>query len=247
MEAFWSSIIAISIVSLIALVGIITLILQKRVLDRIIPYLISFSAGALLGDTFLHIMPELAEEGHFTPTLGAIFLISIVLFFALEKRLHWHQSHTTHDEKVHSMVHMTMIGDTLHNFIDGIIIAASFLISWELGVAATIAIILHEIPQEIGNYGVLVHGGWSRTKALMMNFLSALASFAGAAVVFAMQSSLDPYIPWLVAVAGANFLYLALSDILPELQKEHRFTTSSIHIIAITAGMASMSLLLLME
>lgn len=247
MDAFWWSFTAVALVSLISLVGIITLILQKRVLNTIIPYLISFSAGALLGDTFLHIIPELAEEGHLTPTIGAVFLVSILAFFALEKRLHWHQSHTTHDEKVHSMVHMTMIGDTLHNFIDGMIIAASFLVSWELGIAATFAVILHEIPQEIGNFGVLVHGGWSRMKALSMNFLSALASFVGAGLVFLVQTSLEAYIPWFVAIAGANFLYLALSDILPELQKDHHFATSSIHIFAIAGGMLSMSLLLLLE
>lgn len=238
---------SVGLVSLVSLVGIMTLVLNHKVLHSIIPYLISFSAGALLGDTFLHILPELAESGELTSSIGMIFLAGILLFFGLEKFLHWHHSHTTHDEEIHSMVYMTMMGDTLHNFLDGILIAASFMTSWELGVAASVAVILHEIPQELGNFGVLVHGGWSNSKALFWNFVSALAAFLGAGLVFILQKDLLPHLSWLVAFAGANFLYLALSDILPELHKEHRTSVSVIHIVTMFLGMVAMYAMLFLE
>lgn len=239
--------VAVSLVSLVSFVGVVTLVLQHAVLHRILPYLISFSAGALLGDTFLHIIPEVAAKDGFSPTTGALFLGGILLFFGLEKGLHWHHSHTSHDEEIHSMVYMTMMGDTLHNFLDGVLIAASFMASTELGVATTTAVILHEIPQELGNFGVLVHGGWSNPKALFWNFISALSAFLGALLVFILQTDLTPYLNWLVAIAGANFLYLALSDILPELQHEHRTGASSLHMLTMFLGMAIMWGMLLLE
>lgn len=239
--------ISVGIVSLISFVGVFTLVLKPRLLHIILPYLISFSAGALLGDTFLHILPDLAANGGFTPTVGAVFLGGILLFFALEKWLHWHHSHTEHSEEIHSMVYMTMMGDTLHNFLDGILIAGSFMASWELGVAAAVAVILHEIPQEFGNFGVLVHGGWSNAKALFYNFLSALSAFLGAGLVFAIQRDVTPYLSWLVAIAGANFLYLALSDIFPELQKEQHKAASGMHILSMLLGMVAMWAMLFLE
>lgn len=247
MNAFWGSMLSVGLVSLVSLVGILTLVLHHKVLHTIVPYLISFSAGALLGDTFLHILPDLAEGGELTSGTGMVFLAGILIFFALEKFFHWHHSHTSHDEEIHSMVYMTMMGDTLHNFLDGILIAASFMASWELGVAASVAVILHEIPQELGNFGVLVHGGWSNRKALFWNFISALASFIGAGLVFFLQKDLLPHLSWLVAFAGANFLYLALSDILPELHKEHRTRVSAIHIVTMFLGMVAMYAMLFLE
>lgn len=134
MDALSSSLVAVAGVSTISLIGVFTLLLGKKVLHKIIPFLISFSAGALMGDTFLHILPEMTETGPLPTDIALVFLGGILLFFGLEKWLHFHHSHTSHDEKIHSMVYLSMAGDTLHNFIDGVIIAVSFLADWKLGV-----------------------------------------------------------------------------------------------------------------
>lgn len=238
---------AITIVSLISLVGIITLGMKEKTLHRILPYLITFSGGALLGDTFLHILPELSEEGFHTDT-AVVFLAGIVLFFFLEKFLHWHRCHThQHEEAVHTRVYITQIGDTIHNMIDGVVIASSFFVSVPLGIASTIAIILHEIPQEIGNFGILIHGGWSKVKALWYNLLTALSAFIGGFIVIFMGEHASDYIPWLLALTGANFLYLALSDILPELHDEHEIGRILFHGLYLVFGIAIMVLLLGLE
>ncbi len=247
MDAYSSSLLAVLIVSLISLVGIISLSIKDAVLRKVLPLLISFSGGALLGDTFIHLIPELAEDAGFTTEIGITFLIAIIFFFILEKFMHVHTSHTSHDEKVHSMVYVTQMGDTLHNFIDGMVIAGSFLVSPALGIASTIAIILHEIPQEIGNFGILVHGGWSKLKALAMNFVSALSAFAGALLVLFSNLPLETLTPYLLAIAGANFLYLALSDIIPEIQNEKRTGMIFLHALMLIIGMAVMGLLLFLE
>ena len=200
-----------------------------------------------MGDTFLHILPEMTETGPLPTDIALVFLGGILLFFGLEKWLHFHHSHTSHDEKIHSMVYLSMAGDTLHNFIDGVIIAVSFLADWKLGVAASFAVILHEIPQELGNFGILIHGGWKPAKALLMNFLSALVSFVGVGLVFLFQMDITSHLPWIIAIAGANFLYLALSDILPELQKESRSLISILHIVSMALGVSIMYALLLLE
>lgn len=247
MDALWSTLLAVSVVSIMSLIGIVTLFLGDKRLKKVIPYLISFSAGTLLGGTFLHILPDLAEDGALTSEVGAVFLGGFLLFFLLENWFHWHHSHSDHDEEIHSVVYITQIGDTLHNFMDGMIIAASFLVDIQLGIAATVAVVLHEIPQELGNFAILVHGGWSRAKALTMNFLSALASFAGAGLVFIFQEDFSGQLTWIIAFAGANFLYLALSDIFPELQKENRRVASAMHILAMLIGMLTMGSMLFLE
>jgi len=246
MDAYSSSLLAVLVVSLISLVGILSLSIKDNILNKILPFLISFSGGALLGDTFLHLIPELSEEG-FSTNLGLTFLGAIVFFFLMEKFIHVHHSHTSHNEEVHSMVYVTQLGDTLHNFIDGMVIAGSFLVSPALGVASTVAIILHEIPQEIGNFGILIHGGWSKGKAILMNFASALSAFVGALIVLYSTLPLEIMTPYLLAIAGANFLYLALSDIIPEIQGEQRPGVILMHAVMLIIGMGLMAVLLLVE
>src|SRR3989338_2215295 len=161
------SLASVAVVSLISLIGIATLAFQEERLSRWLFVLVSFSAGTLLGDFFLHMLPKIQigiREGFY-------FLIGIVVFFVLERMILWHHSHTKHEEEIHSVVYLTLVGDGLHNFIDGFIIASSFLISTPLGIATTIAIVFHEIPDEIGNFAILVHGGWPPRKALFYNFI----------------------------------------------------------------------------
>jgi zinc and cadmium transporter len=215
-------------------------------LSKILFYLISFSVGALLGDVFIHIIPEMVEEGE-AGSLGMYMLIGIIGFFILERFVLWHQSHIKHTERVHSMVYLTIFGDALHNFLDGMAIAASFLISLPLGVATSIAVIFHEIPQEMGQFAILVHGGWSTKKALLYNFFSALTSILGAVVVLVLASSIDGIIAPLLAISAASFVYIALTELIPELNTESGAKKSLIQLFWMLVGIAVMISLLLLE
>jgi zinc and cadmium transporter len=235
------------IVSAISLIGIIALGMQEKYLRAILLHLVSFSAGALLGDVFLQLIPEMSATG-FGVAEGAYFLGGIIIFFMLERFILWHRGgHDDHEESVHSSVYLTTVGDSLHNFIDGMVIAASFLASVPLGIATTLAVIFHEIPQEIGQFAILLHGGWSKTKAIWYNFLSALTAIAGAGLVVLFARNLQAAPSFLLAFAGASFVYIALSDIVPQLHKEESTKKSFIQILWLLAGIGLMALLLALE
>src|SRR3989338_7573039 len=168
------------LVAVISLIGILTLTIKEKLLQRILFCLIGFSAGALIATAFLHILPEALEKTESTLVFYYLIL-GIVLFFSLERFFYWRHCHNGICD-VHAFTYLNLIGDALHNFIDGMIIAVSFVISVKLGLVTTVAIILHEIPQELGDFGVLVYGGFSRQKALICNFLTALTAMAGALI-----------------------------------------------------------------
>lgn len=245
-EIYLYTFVSVIIVSAISLIGIFTIGLNDKWLSRSLHYLISFSAGALLGDVFLHLIPELSEND-FSPTTGMYFVVGVIIFFLLEKYILWHHSHDGHDEEIHTASYLTIFGDALHNFIDGLIIAASFLASVPLGIATTIAVVFHEIPQEIGQFAILVHGGWSKGKALLYNFISALTAIIGAAIVLFITPNLQGAPTYLLAFAGASFIYIAMSDIIPDLHKERSVVKSIWQIVAFIIGIAVMWLLLMLE
>ncbi len=230
--------------SLVSLAGVFTLGINERLLRSVLSYLVSFSAGALLGDVFLHVFPEMAEMS-FGVREGVYFLVGIVIFFMLERFILWHHSHGNHEEKIHSMVYLTMFGDSLHNFIDGIVIAASFLVSPTLGFASALAVIFHEIPQEIGQFAILIHGGWPKSKALWYNFLSALTAVAGAVIVLAFARHLQVAPSILLAIAGSSFIYIAMSDLIPELHQEQGARRSIIQFVWFLLGIGVMGVLLI--
>lgn len=234
------------IVSFISLIGVITLGLQEQRLRSVLLYLVSFSAGALLGDVFLHLLPEMAGVG-FGVKEGLYFLIGIIVFFVLERFILWQHTHGEHEESVHALVYLTTFGDSLHNFIDGMVIAASFLVDPRLGVATSLAVIFHEIPQEIGQFALLLHGGWSKAKATWYNFLSALTSIAGALVVVVFARNIEEAPSFLLAFAGASFIYIALSDIIPELHKEVSTKKSIWQFLWLGLGIVLMATLLFLE
>lgn len=246
LDIYLYTFVSVLIVSAISLVGVVTLGLSDRFLRSILFYLVSLSAGALLGDVFLHLLPEMAQVG-FGVREGAYFLAGIVLFFVLERFILWHHSHGNHDEQIHSVVYLTMVGDSVHNFIDGMIIAASFLISIPLGIASTVAVVFHEIPQEIGQFAILIHGGWSKTKATWYNFLSALTAVLGAAVVLIFARNLQGAPTLLLAFAGSSFIYIAMSDLIPELHKEISTKKSVIQFGWFLIGIGFMAVILLFE
>lgn len=236
------------IISLVSFAGVFALVLKKDLLGRSVFVLVSLAVGALLGDVFIHIIPEAYGELS-NPTMTSLTIIAgILFFFILEKVLHWHHHTSEHaEEHPHPIGKMILLGDGVHNFIDGIIIAASYLVSIEVGVATTVAVILHEIPQEIGNFGVLIHAGYSTAKALWYNFLSALAAVLGAAVALVLGGMTEQFAIWLLPLTAGGFIYIALSDLIPELHKDVRAGQGVIQVIAIIVGILSMMALLALE
>lgn len=240
------------LVSLISLMGIFTLSITQDRLQKILLYLVSFAAGALLGDALFHILPEVIEEYGFGLDMSLFMLAGILAFFILEKFVQWHHCH--HVEDQHHMdnhkafIATNLLGDGLHNFVDGIFIASSYLVSIELGIATTIAVALHEIPQEVGDFGILMHGGVQRKNALKLNFLSALAAMMGAVVGLSIGEKSNELLPYVLTFTAGGFIYIACTDLFPELHKRSaKLSTSLSHLILILGGIATMMALLLLE
>lgn len=240
---------SVALISLISFVGAVTLVLNRGLLQKSIFILVSLAVGALLGDVFVHIIPESFESIENPLFVSLAIIGGILAFFVLEKVLHWHHHHTTShaEEFPHPIGKLLLVSDGVHNFIDGVIIAASYMVSIEVGIATTIAVLLHEIPQEIGNFGVLLHAGYSKTKALWFNFLSALTAFAGAGLAILLGSFSEQFALWLLPIAGGGFIYVALSDLIPELHKNKSASTGLIQVIAIVAGVTAMVALVALE
>lgn len=247
---FLYALISVLVVSLISLIGIITLSINLERLRKFLIYLISFSAGALLGDAFIHLLPEIIKEVGFGLSISMYLLLGIVIFFVLEKIIHWNHCHgeIVEDGKkhVHAFAYTNLIGDGLHNFLDGIIIASSYLVSLPVGIATTIAVILHEIPQEIGDFAILIHAGFSKGKALAVNFASALMAVLGVIVVFILGDIVENLEIILVPIAAGGFIYIAGSDLIPELHKHSsKLAKNLLQLIAFLVGIGVMALLLL--
>lgn len=250
------------IISVISLVGIVTLSMKERLLHKMLFVLVSIAAGAMFGDALIHLIPESFKEGGNAASVSLSILLGIVSFFVLEKFLRWKHIHTVEDgtgEEIHAealahegasvapLGHLVLVSDGMHNFIDGIIIGGSYLISIEVGIATTIAIVLHEIPQEISDFGILLHAGFSKTKAILMNFLSALTSIVGAGIALIVGGSIDALLPMIAAFAAGSFLYIAGSDLVPEIHKTSDPKRSVIQFAAIIFGIGIMFLLLFVE
>lgn len=234
--------------SLISLVGIFTLSWNQKKLYRRLLFLVSFSAGTLLGDAFIHLIPEAYENSSSRIAVSICILSGILLFFILEKIVHWRHCHKRACEKhPHPFAYNILVGDSLHNFIDGMVIAASFLVSVPIGVATAVAVIFHEIPQEIGDFGSLVYGGFSRMKALIFNFLTALTAILGAIIVLIIGKSSTEIIYFLIPLTAGGFIYIAASDLIPELHKENDIKRSIGCLIFLVAGVMLMFSLLYLE
>lgn len=237
-------IIANIIVSLGALLGLVPLALGKKV-QKVLLYLVALSAGTLLGDAFLHLLPE-ASEAMPIDEMFLLVLLSFIGFFIIERYLHWRHCH---DEECHQHTFGTMnlIGDGVHNFIDGVIIAASFIVSPELGVITTFAVALHEIPQEIGDFGVLLHSGWSKKKALLANFAVACLSVIGGITGYILAGAAENFVVYLLPIAAGGFIYIGASDLLPEFRKETQSGRSIRSLLLFLIGVGAMYLLTFLE
>ena len=234
-------------ISAVSLVGSATLVLRPQTLRSSMIVLVAFAAGALLGDAFVHILPEIAESETGLDLHASLSLIvGVVVFFILEKGLHWHHSHMPAEEVLHPVATTNLVGDGLHNFIDGAIVAAAFSASTELGIATAIAVALHEIPQELGDFAILVHAGLSPKRALLLNMLTALLAVAGGLTTLLLASVGSIERTLLPFTAGA-FVYIASTDLIPELHKEPEPLKSVVQVVALVAGVATMVSLLAFE
>ncbi len=226
------------LVSLASFIGVFTLSLSKEILNKAVFYLVALSVGGLMGGAFLHLLPEasqkLSAENVFLYTLGGFFL-----FLIIEKIIHWRHCHKG-DCSIHTFAYMNLVGDGVHNFIDGLIMAAAFITSPGVGIASTIAIFLHEIPQEIGDFGVLIYGGLSRKKALFFNFLTALTAVIGGVFGYYLLSFTEMASVFLLPVAAGGFLYIAASDLIPEIRKENDVKKSVLNFVIIFLGILAM-------
>ena len=250
MDSIWLySLASVFIVSVISLIGIITLSIKVEKLRKLLIYMVIFAAGALLGDAFIHLLPEAVEDKGFEAAVSLYVLFGIGFSFLIEKVVHWHHFHYPLEEgHVHPFAIMNLVGDMVHNFIDGLIIAASYLVSIPVGIATTIAVILHEIPQEISDFGVLMLGGFTKAKALLYNFLTALTAVLGAVVALFIGTGSESLTIFLVPFAAGSFIYIAGSDLIPELHKgEFDWKRSLMQFAAIVLGVLVMYALLFFE
>lgn len=240
---YW--IIAVLVVSLISVIGIIVIGYPMAKLKKVLVCFMAFSVGILLGDAFLHLLPEVTEENGFSLIISCGIMGGIFLWFIIEKILTTHRS--KENQEVQTFAWMNLVGDMVHNSIDGIIIGTAFMIDIHAGIATTLAVILHEIPQEIGDFCVLVHGGFSKKKALLYNFFTALTAFIGLWVVFLLNTYVEGISEILVPLSAGLFIYIAASDMIPELHKESNLKHSFHQIFFLLIGFAVMYGLTLTE
>lgn len=239
---------SILVVSAVSLVGIVTLFLGENRIKKALLLLVSFSAGALFADSFLHLLPEAFESGLAPELVSASVLAGIVVFFILEKIIHWHHHHSMEEcEHTRALGITNLVGDGLHNLVDGAVIAGSYMVSLPLGIATTIAVLLHEVPQELSDFGVLLHAGFSKEQALFFNFISALGALLGAIIVVLAQGAFETIALYLVPFTAGGFVYIAGADLIPELQKEKRIPQAVAQLVFILLGMGVMFLLLFLE
>lgn len=222
------------LMSAIALVGSVTLLISATNLRRLLLPLVAMSAGSMLGGALFHMLPSALQV---MPTARATAWIAIgfLTFLALEQFLHWHHCHRAFATCKKPLMYLILIGDGLHNFLGGLAVAGVFLLDARAGMAAWLAAAAHEVPQELGDFATLIHGGWAKKSALAFNFLSGLAFLAGALLAYGASLRID--VTWLVPVATGNFIYVAASDLVPEVNKPQTLWSAAVHLLAFTLGL----------
>jgi len=229
------------IISLISFVGVLTFFLREGLLNKAILILVALSSGALIGGAFLHLLPEAILELGARLGVFLSLLLGFCLFFVMEQFLHWrHQHGGTHGIKPFS--YLILVSDSVHNFIDGLVIAASFVVSYPVGIATTLAVALHEIPQELGDFGVLIYGGFSKSRALTFNYISAVTAIAGGVVGYFASSVMQASAVYLLPFAAGIFIYIAAADLIPEIKHGVSLRRSIIHFFVFLAGIGLMLL-----
>ena len=241
------TIVSLLIVSLISFVGVLSLAVKSKNLDKWTMVMVSFAVGVIFGDVFIHLLPQITRNG-FSQNSSFMILVGILIFFIIEKIVHWHHAHIGAEHNlIKPVAIMNLVGDGVHNFLDGILVGVSYLVSVPLGVATTLAVIFHEIPQEVSDFGVLVYGGLRVKKALLFNFLSAITAILGGAIAIVIGTKIQGFVDSLIPIAIGGFIYIAGSDLMPELHKETKIRDMAKQLIAIALGVGVMYLLLYLE
>jgi|SRR3989344_2580999 len=221
------------LISVISLIGVTILGLRKKLFESILLILVAFAAGSMLGAAFFDLIPE-GLENLGANTVMPLILLGIIIFFIVERIVHWHHFHE--ECKVHPVSYLILVGDAVHNFSDGVIIAAAYLIDFHLGMISTLAILFHEIPQELGDFAILVKSGFSKAKALLYNFLSAVMAILGAVLTYFASNVIGWIVPYLISVAAGGFIYIAVADLLPGLHKETNKKQLILHLLFLIMG-----------
>ncbi len=231
---------ATAVVSAISLLGVFTLSIKDELLHALLPLMVAFAGGALLAAAFFDILPESIAASGIDNTMQ-FAVAGVLLSLVIEKFLHWHHHHKHHhkgDKSEKPFTYLSLIGSSIHNFIDGTIIAASFIISPGVGVISTFAIIAHEIPHEVGDFSLLIYGGFSRKKALLFNFLTALLAILGALAAFFLSPVLPGLAATLLPIAAGNFIYISCADLVPDMHKEQDLKKSAFQFLLFLLGIA---------
>ena len=236
------------LISLLSFAGVLTLMFGIQKLDRVIPLLISLAVGALFGDALIHLLPESFENSPSSALTSLYVILGILTFFLMERYLHWHHEHHEHSlNPVHPVAYINIVSDGMHNFLDGLIIGASYLVSIPIGMATTVAVALHEIPQEQGDFGILVHAGLSPRKALLLNFLSGILALVGVVISLVLGPGIEDYTAIMIPFTAGGFIYIAGSDLIPELHHERGIMRSATQFLMMVIGIGLMYALLLLE
>jgi zinc and cadmium transporter len=244
LSVWFFSLISVFIVSSLSLVGAVSLFFNRELSKRQVLYLVSFSVGGLLGGAFFHLVPETIEISGEVLRVSTWLLVGVLASYILEMVLKWRHCHIpTSDEHPHSFAYINLVGDGVHNMIDGIIIGGAYLTSTSLGVATTIAVCLHEIPQELGDFGVLVYAGMTRRRALLLNLASASTAVLGVVIALTLSAYVENLVALLLPFAAGNFIYIAGSDLVPELQDEKQLSSSLVQLALMVLGLALLYLL----
>ncbi len=227
-----------------ALSLLLAALLIFTVLSAWIPRMVSYAAGVLLAVAFLDVLPEAFEQSSDAGTIGTVTLAGVLGFFLLEKAALWRHQHEHGDALSHEHIGgrtgmMILVGDGFHNFVDGVAIAAAFLTDVKLGVATALAMVAHEIPQELGDFMVLLNSGYARSKALLFNFLSSLASVVGGMIGYLVFEDAQAAIPSILAIAAASFIYIAVADLIPHMHRSTDARSTAWQIALIAAGVAT--------
>jgi zinc and cadmium transporter len=218
----------------IALAGAVIFLLGEDARQRIILPLVAFSAGSLMGGAFLHMIPEAVAMSDGDISMYLWVLAGFSTFLALEQVLHWHHCHSDSPDAKSPLTYLILIGDAFHGFLGGVAVAGAFLVDIGLGVSIWLATAAHELPQELGKYGVLLHGGWDRRRAMIVNTFFSLSFLVGGTLTYAVSLQVD--VRFIIPFAAGNFIYIGASDLIPEVNKNHHISTNLVHFSSFLAG-----------
>ncbi|MFC1768627.1 ZIP family metal transporter [Nanoarchaeota archaeon] len=240
--------VSVIIVSLISVVFAVPFLLKKKISSKILLFLLSMSVGVLLSTVFMDFLPEVVEHGY-EFDIALYILLGFIVMFLLEKFVHFKHSEKCSREDGHghayNLAPVNLVGDAVHNFLDGLVIAGAYAINITLGITATISVIFHEIPQEIADFGVLLYSGLSKKKALLFNFLSAITAIVGAVVGIILIDKMHGFSDFIIPFAAGNFIYIAASNLVPQLHRHCKLRDTIIHVFAIVLGITIIALVTL--